>query len=109
RKQITMDYYIYHDESKEQGYWHGIYLVPVKTKQILLNKIKEIRTNTGDKHVVGLKRVNKMNNRVYSITSAFLQLGIASLVQDFKGKTYPIHLGKRKFRQGKKPKKDYSL
>ena len=31
-----MEYELYHDESKENGYWHGMLLVPVTKKSELV-------------------------------------------------------------------------
>jgi len=89
-----MDYYLYHDESKKHGYWHGMLLVPKETRHILLQKIQEIRENNRFEHVVNFKNVKK-KNRVFYTNNSFLQVGIAALVQNFKGSKYPIYLGKR--------------
>jgi hypothetical protein len=43
-----MDYELYHDESQEAGYWHGILLVPGH---------EEARDNTGYYHPFSLKKV----------------------------------------------------
>ena len=37
------NYRIYHDESKIDGYWHGMLLVPENTRSHLLNLLKEGR------------------------------------------------------------------
>ncbi len=54
-----MDYDLYHDESKEAGYWHGILLVPRDTRHKLLDGLKQIRTNTGSSGVMCLKGLER--------------------------------------------------
>ena len=44
-----MDYEIYHDESKEYGYWHGILLVPTVTKAIIVENLEKARAALASK------------------------------------------------------------
>lgn len=39
-----MEYDIYHDESKEHWYWHCFLFVPKNTRNILLDKLKEVKS-----------------------------------------------------------------
>ena len=39
-------YDIYHDESKEEAYWHGFLFVPRENRNYLLNLLNEARVNT---------------------------------------------------------------
>ena len=97
-------YYLYHDESKENGYWHGILLVPVKAKAILFDYLEQARKNTSYFGEIGLKRVKKEASKVYRCAQAWLQIGVAALIQDLKGKPYPLYLGRCV-----KGKKEYAL
>ena len=63
-------YYLYHDESKENGYWHGILLVPVKAKAILFDYLEQARKNTSYFGEIGLKRVKKEASKVYRCAQA---------------------------------------
>lgn len=89
-----MQYLLYHDESKKDGYWHGIYLIPESSKKIILEKINYIRENNNFDGVVTFKNVRK-KNRIFHLNSSFLQLGIASLIQTSKAFSHPIYFGKR--------------
>ncbi|MEX1014335.1 MAG: hypothetical protein WDZ80_04210 [Candidatus Paceibacterota bacterium] len=89
-----MRYHLYHDESKVDGYWHGIYLLPEHSKRLILDKIKYIRENNNFDGVVSFKNV-KRKNRIFHLKSSFLQLGIASLIQTNKAFSHPIYFGKR--------------
>jgi len=56
-----MRYELYHDESQEDGYWHGMLLVPVGTKNELVNLLNLARSNTHVDNKISLKEVKKKN------------------------------------------------
>lgn len=89
-----MDYELYHDESLEGGYWHGILLVPTWKKHEYIELLSQARKNTRHDNKLGIKDV-KQHGRVYDCASAWLQIGIACLRSTTKGKLEPIFLGKR--------------
>jgi len=74
-----MKYIAYHDESKEFGYWHGIYLVPTSTRNYLLSILQGIRNQYSYRQPIGIKNIRYINKRYYT-AHAFLQAGIYSLI-----------------------------
>jgi hypothetical protein len=89
-----MDYELYHDESKVDGYWHGMLLVPCCNKTRLIDYLKRARNNTNYFHPIKLKNV-KVHGKLYDCVDAWLQLGVASLIQIVKGQRHPVFVGKR--------------
>lgn len=93
-----MDYELYHDESKESGYWHGILLVPVIKKHILLDLLSQARQNTNYTDLLSIKKV-KTFKRIYDCADSWVQIGVAALMSRTKRQPYPIFVGKRDRRQ----------
>ena len=91
-----MDYELYHDESKVDGYWHGILLVPVVKKQTLLQLLSQARQNTSHKEPLGIKGI-KRYNRVYDCADSWVQIGVAALMSRIKTQPYPISLGQKHY------------
>ncbi len=91
-----MEYEVYHDESQVAGYWHGILLVPVPKKNVLLQYLNEIRSNTNYNGVIGIKKIKQERSRAFRCARAWTEIGVGSLVQDFKNEKYPIHIEKGK-------------
>jgi hypothetical protein len=87
-------YELYHDESKEYGYWHGMLLVPVERKAILLEYLECARSNTQYTKELGLKKVKKESSKIYRCAQAWLQVAVGAFMYNFKGKPYPLDLGK---------------
>lgn len=87
------EYDVYHDESQVDGFWHGILFVPRDTRDHLLTLLANVRRNTDRSHQISLKKLNKVSGKLYKCTSCWLQIGVAALIQDFKGKGYPIPSG----------------
>lgn len=77
-----MDYELYHDESQEYGYWHGILLVPLTTKEFILNHLKQIRDHTGYTYPLSFKNIKKFN-KVFDCAEAWLDFAIGSLITKF--------------------------
>lgn len=88
-----MEYAVYHDESQEAGYWHGILLVPVSGRKRLLEVLHLIRANTRYKDPVSLKRLANTSGRLYRCIRAWLQFGTVSLMQTLKGNRVPYDVG----------------
>jgi len=89
-----MDYELYHDESKEAGYWHGMLLVPVRKKKMLLDYLSVVRKSTGYSHPLGIKKV-KQDGKIYDCAASWLQMGVVSLMSQRKGAPEPLFLGCR--------------
>jgi len=98
-----MDYELYHDESKVEGYWHAMLLVPVAKKQVLLQLLSQARQNTHYMEPLGIKKV-KNYNRIYNCADCWVQIGVAALMSRIKTQPYPIFLGSNIGGQ-----RDYSL
>ena len=90
-----MDYELYHDESKELGYWHGMLMVPVHTRSILLEYLSASRDNTGYRYPLSLKKVRKPRGPKYECAQGWAQLGVVSLVSRRKGPPEPLFLDRR--------------
>lgn len=80
-----MEYDVYHDESQEAGYWHGILLVPTQNKSLLLNVLAEIRANTNYDAPATIKGINKPSGKPFQTIRSFASFGVCSLVQRLKG------------------------
>jgi hypothetical protein len=91
-----MDYELYHDESKVDGYWHGILLVPVAKKQMLIQLLSQARQNTRYEEPLSIKRIKKYN-RVYDCADSWVQIGVAALMSRIKTQPYPISLGQKNY------------
>ena len=52
-----MIYDIYHDESKEEAYWHGFLFVPRMNRSYLLELLNEARRNTDYFYPVHYKKI----------------------------------------------------
>lgn len=97
-----MDYDLYHDESKESGYWHGMLLVPHSKKQFLLRILENSRKNIGYSHPVNFKGVDKSTGKLFSINYSWLSIGVSAIAQKqgkeplgfFNGKNFNNRLGK---------------
>lgn len=87
-----MRYELYHDESQEDGYWHGMLLVPVGTKNELVNLLNLARSNTHVDNKISLKEVKK-KNRIYSCAYSWMSIGVASLAYKFFNHRPQIYLG----------------
>lgn len=101
-----MDYELYHDESKEAGYWHGIFLIPVIAKEKLCNLLMEIRKQIKYSSALGIKNIRK-RNKIFSCARSWIQVGATALIQQkFLKNENPIYV-KRSF--DGKVKKDVIL
>jgi hypothetical protein len=90
---------LYHDESMENGYWHGMLLVPTSQKGKLIEYLDNARNFNKYHAPIGIKRIKK-KNRVYLTADAWIQIAVGFLRSNSKGKKYPLFLGKSQ--KGKK-------
>jgi hypothetical protein len=90
-----MKYDLYHDESKVDGYWHGMLLVPLESKDWILDRLQVARKNTGYFDPLGIKNVRE-ENRIYSCAKAWLTIAVASMrTKEKKAEPIPIYLGNK--------------
>jgi len=89
-----MDYELYHDESMEGGYWHGMLLVPVSGKKEFSDLLVTARNNTRYFDKIGIKKVDR-RGLIYNCASAWTQIGMACLRSSPKGKAEPAFLGRQ--------------
>ena len=89
-----MNFELYHDESQEAGYWHGMLLVPTQVKSRLLELLENARKQIGYKECISLKKVKEKKSKIFTLASAWINIGVASLIQDFKNKKYLSFFGK---------------
>ena len=87
-----MDYELYHDESLEGGYWHGMLLVPAWNKKEFVDLLIRARSNTHYPAKIGIKKVAS-EGRIYNCASAWIQIAVACLRSSTKGKSEPVCLG----------------
>lgn len=67
---------MYHDESRESGYWHGIYLVPTTTKGYLLELLEKARRKTNYKGFITFKNTRGPGlgyecKKIWAVLAAF--------------------------------------
>jgi len=86
------NYEVYHDESKVNGYWHGILLVPEDRKCILLDYLGLARNNTGYGYALSLKKVRN-RTRMYDCARSWVTIGVAALASRLKYQPVPMYLG----------------
>lgn len=91
-----MEYDLYHDESQEEGYWHGMLLVSRPTRDTFLEYLNLIRNETGYHHPVTLKKLNTKGFR-FNCIRAWIQLSAGALMQYFKNEPFPVLVGRRKY------------
>jgi hypothetical protein len=89
-----MDYELYHDESLEGGYWHGMLLVPAWNKKEYSDLLATARANTRYFDKLGIKKVDR-KGPIYNCASAWTQIGVACMRSAIKGKAEPVFLGKQ--------------
>lgn len=92
-----MIYDIYHDESKEEAYWHGFYFVPRDNRQYLLDLLNEAREKCdyfSQIHYKNIKSDTKSHGKKATIMKAWTSIGIASIQQQKLVKNPPpVYLG----------------
>lgn len=92
-----MDYDLYHDESKVDGYWHGILFIPTSRRQELLKLLLEARNNFSFQDPITFKGLKSKGKKFYLIRS-WLSIATMSFVQYRKNKTMPYYTGKILFK-----------
>ena len=90
-----MDYEIYHDESKEHGYWHGILIVPTATKSLVINHLKQVREHTKHQYPLSIKKI-KSYGKIFNCAEAWIDYAIGTMITKFNSQLpYQIFTGER--------------
>lgn len=92
RSSNSMKYALYHDESLEGGYWHGMLLVPTSQKSQLVELLVQTRRNVGYYDPVSIKKVRE-RGKIYDCADSWVQIGTAALRSQTKDRPYQIFLG----------------
>jgi len=77
-------YDIYHDESKEEAYWHGFLFVPRSERKCLLDLLTKSRKGINWYKPVSFKEINKRTGRGsprVQLVESWLSIALASLQQ----------------------------
>jgi len=90
-----MDFDLYHDESKKDGYWHGVLLVPKPSRRRLLSLLAEVRQNAKYAHALTFKRVKRKGGGMFNAAQCWVMLGLAGMRGVKKGDAIPVWLGAR--------------
>lgn len=91
-----MKYRLYHDESKQSGYWHGMLLVPEDSSNRLVQLLQHVRDNTGHDAPLGIKNVAIPRGKLFRCAQAWVLLGVGLMRTKAGRKPYQIHLGETK-------------
>ena len=91
-----MKYCLYHDESKIDGYWHGMLLVPTGEKTHLVDLLSKVRDNTGYRFPLGIKNVKQSSGPIFTCAEAWLLLAVGAMRTKVGNEVFPVHYGKRK-------------
>ncbi len=98
-----MVYDIYHDECKEDGYWHGFLFVPRDSRDALLNLLSSARDNTtydGYFHYVTIGQSANPDGKKYIAAEAWTSIGCNALQQQKLRKFPPdVLLGRKPTRK----------
>ncbi|MCE5341244.1 MAG: hypothetical protein LLF92_08985 [Planctomycetaceae bacterium] len=89
-----MKYHLYHDESKVDGYWHGMLLVPEATKSLFLKYLEEIRTNTNHRKPIGIKEI-KYRDKAFVCAELWVLFAVGAMMTKFGKDKYTIRLGRQ--------------
>ena len=82
------NYRIYHDESKVNGYWHGMLLVPEKSRSRLLRLLQKSRKINNYNAPLGIKN-NKRKNPRFECAKSWLTIAVCAM-QTKLGQEPPI-------------------
>src|SRR6266545_5602791 len=74
-----IDVSVYHDESKEGGYWHGLLIVPATSRGELLDWLREARRRSRYPDPLGIKNCSPSKRRRITCLSSWISAGVGSL------------------------------
>ena len=84
-----VDFEIYHDESKRDGYWHGMLLVPCEQKEAFFCKLQEERNKIGYDNQFSFKEISSKGDK-FRLAKAWLSLAVGFLRSDVNHEPYPV-------------------
>jgi hypothetical protein len=84
-----MDYEVYHDESKTDGFWHGIFLVPVVQKHNLVDLLIQAREKARYHYPLTIKKIRR-DGQIFNCAYSWIQTGVAALMARTKNQPYPL-------------------
>jgi len=90
-----MKYCLYHDESKVDGYWHGMLLVPEKEKDHVVDHLRKARENTHYRDPIGIKNIRRSSGRIFTCAEAWMLLAVGAMRTKIGDEVYPVHYGER--------------
>jgi hypothetical protein len=70
---------LYHDESKQGGFWHGVLLVPDSARSVLLSRLATAREKTRFAHLVEIKKTKERWKKIHCLES-WVSIAVASLI-----------------------------
>jgi hypothetical protein len=79
-----MEYKLYHDESKEGGYWHGMLLVPKMHQERMYGELMAMRSSAKHDAPLGIKCIRSASSRIGRLGVNWLQYGIAAMATKTK-------------------------
>jgi len=88
-----MEYSVYHDESKEDAFWHVFLFVPNESKSIVLKELRAAKEVTC-LNLTDFSFKNIGSNNSIECTRIWLSILCAALQQDDKNEMEPYYLGK---------------
>jgi hypothetical protein len=89
-----MEYILYHDESKVDGYWHGMLLIPAEKKGTLLKYLLQARDFIKYYRPLGIKSIRNKGKRYYC-ARAWVSIIVAAMVSQRKGDSIAYYSGER--------------
>lgn len=90
----VVEYELFHDESKEEGFWHGMLLVPTVHKEKLVKYLTQSREYLNYDAPIGIKKVKKYG-RIFNLARSWVHIGVAAMASSIKGAPIPYYTGKR--------------
>jgi len=89
-----MSYELYHDESKEDGFWHGILLVPINKKIVLLDYLAQARKNSSYYKPIGIKKLKRRGPKYYCARS-WISVAVSAMATKSGNDGLPYYTGLR--------------
>ena len=87
---MAKKYRVFHDETKEGGYWHGLLFVPEESRNQVIEVLEELRKVTWHKDPIGWKNVGNRKNRVTGLIEQWIQWSIGWMRTAEKGEPYYV-------------------
>ena len=87
---MAKKYRVFHDETKEGGYWHGLLFVPEESWGRVIEVLKELRKVMRYEHPIGWKKVDIQKKRVTSLIEQWIQWSIGWMRTAEKGEPYYV-------------------